>query len=140
MIPEEKAMVFDPIRKKRVALTPEEYVRQAMVHHLITWLHYPISYISNEYSITMGKLSRRCDTVVFDSTLSPLMVLEYKAPEVPITQKVIEQAFQYNSVLRVPFICLSNSIVTYVYRIGYHGDATIQLPQIPTYEELLQQL
>lgn len=128
--------VFDSIRQKRVTLTPEERVRQAVVHFLLTRLGYPASRLANEYTITVGKLSRRCDTVVFDSQLNPLMVLEYKAPHIPITQAVIEQAWQYNSALGVPYICLSNGTTTLAYRIGYNGTPTTLLPSIPPYEEL----
>lgn len=136
MTSQDKATVFDPIRQKRVFLTPEERVRQAIVHHLIHHMDYPIARLANEYTITVGKLSRRCDTVVFDAQLNPLMVLEYKAPSVPITQAVIEQAFQYNSVLGVPYICLSNGSSTYAYKIGYNGSKSVALSRIPTYQEL----
>lgn len=133
---EERPTVFDPIRQKRVTLTPEERVRQAVVHFLLTHLGYPPARLANEYTITVGKLSRRCDTVVFDETLRPLMVLEYKAPHIPLSQAVVEQAWQYNSALGVPYICLSNGKSTLIYRIGYDGLQTTQLATIPTYQEL----
>lgn len=130
--------IFDPIRQKEVALTPEERVRQMMVHFLIHELHYPKSRIANEYTISVGKLTRRCDTVVFDHQFNILMVLEYKAPNIPLTQAVVEQAFQYNSVLGVPVICLSNGKQTIVYKIGYEGLPTQLMPGLPSYQTLLQ--
>ncbi|MDD7438069.1 MAG: type I restriction enzyme HsdR N-terminal domain-containing protein [Bacteroidales bacterium] len=133
---DQRPTVFDPIRQKRVALTPEERVRQALVHFLLTELGYPPARLANEYTITVGKLSRRCDTVVFDEVLRPIMVLEYKASHIPLSQAVIQQAWQYNSALGVPYICLSNGSTTLVYRIGYDGLQTTQLPSIPTYQEL----
>lgn len=132
----ERGTLFDPIRKKRVARTPEEEVRQAMVQYLITQAGYPATFLANEYSIIMGKLSRRCDTVVFSPQLKPLMVFEYKAPDVPISQDTIEQAFRYNSTLCVPFVCLSNGKTTYIYKVGYNGMPTVQLTHLPSYQEL----
>lgn len=132
----DKQCIFDPIRRKTVALTPEERVRQAVVHLLVHQLQYPPLRIANEYTISVGKLTRRCDTVVFDEFLNPLMVLEYKAPHIPLTQAVVEQAFQYNSALEVPYICLSNGKQTIVYKIGYNGSPTIQLPGLPAYSHL----
>ncbi|WP_288171950.1 type I restriction enzyme HsdR N-terminal domain-containing protein, partial [Porphyromonas sp. CAG:1061] len=71
MAPTEQTMIYDPIRKKEVPLTPEERVRQAVVHLLTHQLDYPPTLIANEYTITVGKLSRRCDTVVFTPQLQP---------------------------------------------------------------------
>ena len=128
--------VFDPIRQKEVPLTPEERVRQAFVHFLIHSLGYPSSRLANEYCITMGKVQRRCDTVVFSPALKPLMVIEYKAPQVPISQEVIDQAFRYNSVLKVPYILLTNGTQSVLYKVGYDGEKTTILRHIPTFSEL----
>lgn len=137
MIEEQPETVFDPIRQHRVKLTPEERVRQAMVYTLVHTYGYPPELIANEVSITVGKVSRRCDTVVYSRERLPLMILEYKAPSVPLTQEVITQAFQYNSVLRVPFIVITNSLQIAVYRVGYDGDKTKQLPELPGYRTLI---
>lgn len=138
MMMDNRDTIFDPIREKEVPLTPEERVRQMMVHFLIQELNYPKSRIANEYTISVGKLTRRCDTIVFDSQFNPLLVFEYKAPYVPLTQQVVEQVFQYNSALRVPYICISNGKYTIIYRIGYDGLPTELLPGIPSYETLLR--
>lgn len=140
MAPTEQAMIFDPIRKKEVPLTPEERVRQAVVHLLIHQLGYPPALIANEYTITVGKLSRRCDTVVFTPQLQPLIILEYKAPHIPLSAKVIQQAFQYNTTLQVPYIALSNGRQTLFYKVGYQKQASIPLPGIPPYQQLLQSI
>lgn len=128
--------IFDPIRQKEVPLTPEERVRQAFVHYLIHSLGYPSSRIANEYCITVGKVQRRCDTVVFSSCLTPLMVIEYKAPSVSLSQEVVDQAFRYNSVLKVPYILLTNGSHSIIYRVGYDGEQTTILRHIPTFSEL----
>ena len=138
MAPTEQTMIYDPIRKKEVPLTPEERVRQAVVHLLTHQLDYPPTLIANEYTITVGKLSRRCDTVVFTPQLQPLMILEYKAPHIPLSEKVIQQAFQYNTTLQVPYIALSNGRQTLLYKVGYQKQPSAPLPGIPPYQQLLQ--
>lgn len=136
----EQTMIYDPIRKKEVPLTSEERVRQAVVHLLTHQLNYPPTLIANEYTITVGKLSRRCDTVVFTPQLQPLMILEYKAPHIPLSEKVIQQAFQYNTSLQVPYIALSNGRQTLLYKVGYQKQPSTPLPGIPPYQQLLQSL
>ena len=84
-----KQQIFDAVRRRYVALTPEEWVRQNMVSHLVSALHVPATRISNETPITFNGLSKRCDTVVYDAHLQPLMIVEYKAPTIEITQKNI---------------------------------------------------
>ena len=129
--------IFDPIRQQRVKLTPEERVRQAMVYTLIHSYGYPPELMANEACITVGKVSRRWDTVVYSRERRPLMILEYKAPSVPLTQDVVVQAFQYNSVLCVPVIVLTNGHELLAYHIGYDGAPTTQLPELPSYAALL---
>ena len=140
MAPTEQRMIYDPIRKKEVPLTPEERVRQAVVHLLTHQLDYPPTLIANEYTITVGKLSRRCDTVFFTPQLQPLMILEYKAPHIPLSEKVIQQAFQYNTTLQVPYIALSNGRQTLLHKVGYQKQPSTPLPGIPSYQQLLQSL
>lgn len=130
--------IFDPIRQRWVACTPEERVRQAFVQMLVARLGYPSSLIANEQSITVGQLHRRCDTVVYDRRLCPLMVVEYKNPSVPLSQEVVEQVFRYNSVLGVPIVTISNGTSTVVFRVGYGGAPTTQLATLPTYTDLLE--
>lgn len=130
--------IFDPIRQKWVACTPEERVRQAFVHTLVHASGYPSGLIANEQSITVGQLHRRCDTVVYNRRLEPLMVVEYKNPSVPLSQAVVEQVFRYNSVLGVPVIAISNGSATIVFRVGYGGTPTVVMPSVPRYEELLK--
>ena len=128
--------IFDPLRRKYVALTPEEWVRQHFVHYLVSEKGYPASRIANEAAIRLNSLSRRCDTVVYDKQLEPLMILEYKEPKVVITQQVFDQVARYNSVLRVPYIVVSNGISHYCYRIDFNTLEYKFLTEIPLYGEL----
>lgn len=136
-MPEPFETVFDPIRRVRVKLTPEERVRQSVVFYLTEHLGYPPELIANEASITVGKVPRRCDTVVFaPQSRSPLMVLEYKAPEVPITQKTVEQALEYNSVLSARVIVVTNGLTMSVLRTPAPGSAEY-LDAVPPFDRLL---
>lgn len=128
--------IFDPLRKKYVALTPEEWVRQHFVHYLITEKKFPASLIANETGIKLNSLSKRCDTVVYNRLLEPLMIVEYKRPDVTITQAVFDQLTRYNSVLKVPYLIVSNGLVHHCCRMDYEQHSYQYLTEIPPYDEL----
>lgn len=100
--------VFDIVRRRWVALTPEEWVRQQVVHRLHHALGYPLELMQVEGAITLNGLTRRCDIVVYDSEVRPWMIVECKKEEVALTQKVVDQASRYNLVLQVPYLLLTN--------------------------------
>ena len=102
-----KNTIWDIIRRKYVALTPEEWVRQHFVHFLVEHKGYPVSLLANEVALVLNGTSRRCDTVLYDRTLSPRMIMEYKAPHIPITQKVFDQIFDllYTATVVVMSLC-----------------------------------
>lgn len=132
-----EGQIFDFIREVWVADLPEERVRQAWVFHLVQHLGYPKEMIANEYCITVGKVSRRCDTVVFHKNRMPLLIIEYKAPEVKLTTAVVDQAFNYNSVLQVPLIMITNGRSARLFHVGYGAQPTEELTELPRYDELL---
>lgn len=132
----EQLVVFDCLRNKFVSLTPEEWVRQNFVNFLISKKHYPSSLITNEMQIKSGKRVKRCDTVVFDKWLNPLVIIEYKAPSVNITQKVFEQIAHYNYVLKVPFLMVSNGLTHYCCRVDYQQQSISYLDDIPSFSQL----
>ena len=133
----EKKRIFDVIRRRYVALTPEEWVRQHFVHFLAAEKGYPLSLMANEVQLKLNGMSRRCDTVVYDRTLTPRVIVEYKSPTVEITQKVFDQISRYNRVLRVDFLIVSNGLTHYCCRINYASQGYTFLPDIPKYEEIL---
>lgn len=100
--------LFDVIRKKFIDLTPEEWVRQHVVHFLIYEKQIPQSRIAVEKQFQLNKTNRRFDILVYDVDLKPLIIVECKAPEVEIDQLTVNQALRYNLELRVPFVFLSN--------------------------------
>ena len=135
---ESNVTIFDPLRKKYVALTPEEWVRQHFVQYLIKERGFPGALIANEVSIKLHRTSKRCDTVVYDNQLTPLALVEYKAPEVEITQKVFEQISRYNIVFKVPYLIISNGLSHYCCQIDYENQRISFLKEIPTYQEIIQ--
>jgi hypothetical protein len=89
-----KALVFDEIRKKWIMLTPEEWVRQHFINYVITEKNVPKSLISVEKQITLNGTSKRYDAIIYSSQLKPLVLIECKAPDVPLTEHVAEQALR----------------------------------------------
>lgn len=106
--------VFDPLRKKYVALTPEEHVRQ----HFIGWLNkergWPLQLMASEYVIKLGRKNFRCDIVAFSRQLQPVLIVECKAPDVALDNVVLEQIAAYNLVLKVPHLVITNGYATCV--------------------------
>jgi hypothetical protein len=101
--------VFDPIRKKWVAFSEEEKVRQFFILQLINELKIPASHISVEKKITLNGLTKRYDIVVFKDA-KPWMVVECKAPHIPLTQEVLDQAGRYNQTLKAEIIAVTNGV------------------------------
>lgn len=131
-----KRFIYDVVRQKYIALTPEEWVRQHFVNYLITELGFPPARIANEVSLVLNGTSKRCDTVVYDRYLDALMVVEYKAPSVEIGQPVFDQIVRYNMALRVNYLVVSNGINHYCCRIDYERGTYRFIDGIPEYTAL----
>ncbi len=129
--------VYDPLRLKWIILTPEEHVRQRFVAHLTSSLGYPSGMMANEVSLRLNGTLKRCDTVLFDRMRRPLAIIEYKAPEVPITQAVFEQIVRYNMVLRASYLMVSNGIRHYCCHVSYAPPKVTFLKEIPPYDILI---
>jgi hypothetical protein len=136
--------IFCPFRRKYVAATPEEHVRQTFLHALVEQFGYPQSLIGVEVPIAVGAgVDKRCDAVVYSRSLQPLMLIEFKAPEVAITQTTLDQAAVYNTTVHAPYLILANGKQTVVARIDKQsadGEQTEQiqfLNHIPSWNQLL---
>lgn len=125
--------VYDSLRKKYVVMTPEEFVRQQFTSWLIDALHFPPSLMANEVGIKLNDTLRRCDTVVFNSDGSYLMIIEYKAPYINITQEIFNQIVRYNMVLKASYLTVTNGMEVYCCRIDYTRNAYDFLQQMPDY-------
>lgn len=128
--------IFDPLRKRWITLTPEEWVRQNFVRFLIEEKHFPASLMNNEISLLQNGIKRRCDTLVVNHQGEPLVIVEYKAPSVQITQKTFDQIVRYNMVLRANYLMVSNGISHYCCKIDYANNTYSYLQEIPSYNQL----
>lgn len=128
--------IFDPLRRKYVSMTPEEWVRQHFVHYLISEKGYPASLMANEAMIKLNSLTKRCDTVVYNNRLEPLVICEFKKPEVEITQQVFDQVVRYNIVLKVMYLVVSNGMSHYCCKMNYNDMSVEYLREIPKYGQL----
>lgn len=131
-----KTFVFDPLRKKYVALTPEEWVRQHFVNFLIAHKGYPQGLMANEVMIRLNHTTKRCDTVLYRKDLTAQMIVEYKAPHIKITQEVFNQITRYNQVLRVDYLIVTNGLHHYCCKMDYTTMSYSFLKNIPEFKEL----
>lgn len=129
--------IFDILRKKYIALTPEEWVRQHFVHFLVEHKGYPAALMANEIQLKVGEKTLRADSVLYSRELKPRMIIEYKAPHIPITQKVFDQISIYNMLLHVDYLVVSNGLQHYICKMDYYDKKYLFLEDIPDYEELL---
>ena len=132
-----KNVIFDVIRKRYVALTPEEWVRQHFVHFLIAHKGYPSTLIANEVFLRLNGTQKRCDTVLYRRDLTARMIVEYKAPHIEITQAVFDQISRYNMVLKVDYLVVSNGVQHYCCQMNYKKQNYLFLEDIPDYSLLL---
>jgi predicted type IV restriction endonuclease len=130
--------ILDILRQKFVVLTPEEWVRQHFVHFLIEQKGYSKTLMANEVAVTLNGMSRRCDTVVYrQEGMKPLMIVEYKRPDVEITQRVFEQICRYNMVLEVEWLVVSNGLKHYCCQVDIKNGRYAFMKDIPSYGEIL---
>ena len=131
-----RPQIFDILRKKYIALTPEEWVRQHFVHFLVEHKGYPAALMANEIQLKVGEKTLRADSVLYSRDLKPRMIIEYKAPHIPITQKVFDQISIYNMLLHVDYLVVSNGLQHYICKMDYNDKKYLFLEDIPDYKEL----
>ncbi|WP_262245649.1 type I restriction enzyme HsdR N-terminal domain-containing protein [Parapedobacter soli] len=129
-----KLLIFDELRKKQLVLTPEEWVRQHWIHHLIHVKRYPRSLIKIEGGLTLNNMPKRSDLVIYDTQGSKILLAEFKAPSVKITQAAFEQIARYNIVYRVPILLVSNGLQHYYCRIHFETGRFEFLAELPDYD------
>ena len=129
-LPDGRREVLDPVRRRWVTLTPEEWVRQLTIAMLHERYGYPLELMQVEGAITVNGQSRRCDIVTYSRDGRPRMIVECKRPDVPLTQKVCDQACRYNTVLQVPYLLLTNGKQLVMIEMDYVKQAIRQLPEI----------
>jgi type I site-specific restriction endonuclease len=131
-----KTLIYDEIRKKKVVLTPEEWVRQHVVHYL--WKHRGLAQgrIGVEVSLRYQSLKKRADVVYYNTSGKPALLVECKAPEVSLGQEVLDQAARYNIVLKVPYLLITNGLKHYILEIDPEHESFRFLKSFPSTDEI----
>lgn len=129
----EERYIFDATRKRWLVLTKEEWVRQNMIAYLILVLHYPKEAIAVEKSITVNGLKKRFDVLVYNKAHQPYLLIECKAPDVPLNEDVLQQVLRYNMALPVQWLVLTNGRSTTAWK-KEDGQLVLQ-DVLPTWEE-----
>ncbi len=129
--------ILDVLRHRYVALTPEEWVRQHFVHFLIEHRNFPAALLANEIQLKVAGKTLRADTVLYNKQMRPIMIVEYKAPNIAITQKVFDQITAYNMLLHVYYLVVTNGQQHYIFCISHDGKKYLPLEDVPFYEEIL---
>ena len=133
---QERPKILDILRRKFVALTPEEWVRQHFIHFLIEHKGYPSALMANEVALSCGNKQLRADTVLYDRDLNARMIIEYKAPTIKITKRVFEQVTAYNFLLHVDYLIVSNGLTHYCCKMNYENNSYMLLTSIPNYKDI----
>jgi hypothetical protein len=131
---ENKYFIFDIVRKKYMVLTPEEWVRQHMIHYLISAKNYPISLIAVEKKVTVNKLTKRTDILVFNTKGTPHIIVECKAPSIKITQEAFDQIARYNLKLEANYLIVTNGLTHFYSFMDLKNECYVFLENIPNYE------
>ncbi|MDO4715885.1 MAG: type I restriction enzyme HsdR N-terminal domain-containing protein [Bacteroidales bacterium] len=133
-----KRRIYDFLRRRYVALTPEEWVRQHFTHYMVSHLGYPPTRLANEVTLSYNGMTKRCDTVLYDlQGLRPQMIVEYKAPHISITQKTFDQIALYAGVLSVNYLIVSNGMQHYCLRFDTTTKRYLFIDTLPHYHELI---
>lgn len=129
--------VWDPLRKKEVALTPEEKVRQWFIEYLHTDMKVPMHMMMSEAAISLGAKRFRADIVIYGRNAAPVAVIECKRPEVTLDKEVLMQAIRYNMVLNVKYIIVTNGRSTHICERKADGSGYVFTGRAPQYDEMI---
>ncbi|MEY3678590.1 MAG: hypothetical protein RI924_731 [Bacteroidota bacterium] len=131
-----RRFVFDEVRKKFLVLTPEEWVRQHLVHFLIQEKQFPRSLIQLEGGLKYNGLQKRSDILMYNQKGEKLLLAECKAPSVKISQEVFDQIARYNFVHRVKWLLVSNGLEHYCCKLNWETESYQFLPELPLFGQL----
>lgn len=134
---EGKNFIFDKLRKKYVVLTPEEWVRQHFIHYLVENRQYPVGLISVERGFDLYKTRKRSDILIFNHSGMPWVLVECKAPSVPVNELWFDQAFAYNLSIKASYIMLTNGKSHFCMKVKPDFSGVDFLKEIPAYDQLL---
>ncbi|MCX6270241.1 MAG: type I restriction enzyme HsdR N-terminal domain-containing protein [Bacteroidetes bacterium] len=128
--------ILDHTRRKYVALTPEEWVRQHMLHFLEKNLQYPAGLLVVEKKLVLNKLTKRADILAYGTHKQPLLLVECKAPDVPVKQNVFEQIARYNMIFKVKYLIVTNGISHFCFSIDFSTGDIVAIDHFPDWNEI----
>lgn len=128
--------IYDPLRKKWIVLTPEEWVRQNFIRFLTEHKQYSSARIAVEKTLDINRMKKRCDALYYDRDGNPQVLVECKAPDVQISQATFDQIARYNSVLHVPFLIVTNGMDHYCCTMDFENESYHFLRDIPNASEI----
>ena len=131
-----KIHIFDEIRKKFLVLTPEEWVRQNFIRYLVEVKAFPSSLMAVETGLKLNQNQFRADLMIYNKAGKPLMIVEFKAPEIKITQKTFDQIARYNLTFEVPFLIISNGLNHYCCQVDFNAKNYMFLKDVPSFQDL----
>lgn len=129
-----KVAIFDIIRKKHIILTPEEWVRQHLVHYFIDQLKYPKSLISVEDGLKVNKMQKRSDLIIYNREGEVFLVVECKSPKIKLRQNSMIQLSTYNQTYNSKYLALTNGLQVYVCKMDYKNKKVSYLDQFPPFK------
>lgn len=125
--------IFDELRKKHLVWTPEEWVRQHWIQHLIQQKQYPKGLIRPESGLKLQGMARRSDLVVYNPEGEMILLAEFKSPDIPINEAVFDQVSRYNTVYKIPLLLVSNGLTHYCWKIDFEQNTYTFLEELPAY-------
>lgn len=131
---QDKLFIFDALRKKELVLTPEEWVRQHWINYLHIHKKYPKALMQSEGGLVLNTLQKRSDLLIFNTKGEKILLAEFKAPTVKITEKVFQQVANYNSIHKIPLLLVSNGIEHHYCKIDFSTNSFEFLAELPDYE------
>lgn len=132
-----KHYVWDPIRKKKLIVQPEELVRQLLIMYLVHHKGYPISRIQVERSLKVLGMQRRFDIIVYDHNVMPYLLVECKSHREKITQKALDQVGRYNISITAPYLLITNGVQSYAYAIDPYQKTVGSIEEVPSYPKVI---
>ncbi|GGH12919.1 type I restriction enzyme HsdR N-terminal domain-containing protein [Sphingobacterium alkalisoli] len=132
---QEKVLVFDVLRKKNLILTPEEWVRQHWIHYLHQHKKYPKALMKIEGGLQLNSLQKRSDLLIYNRKGNMVLLAEFKAPHVKITQNTFHQIANYNSIHKIPLLLVSNGLEHYYCKIDFEKETFEFIEELPNYIE-----
>ena len=132
---DDKVRIFDPLRKKYIVLTPEEWVRQHFIHFLINYHGYPGALIKVESGLDYNKRLKRSDIIIYNRQGGVFLIVECKAPDRKINWKSLEQAGVYGKSLKPQYLCITNGLQHYFWKMDYKKRKAVQIENVPPMNE-----